>query len=98
MAPGLAAPGLAAPGLVEAAVAEVAAALEDAVVLVEPAALLEESGTRGLAAAVEPPAVETSGWANDPIFHNHRFPNCRLLWTFLALIIPSLNLEFLKNP
>ena len=82
MAPGLAAPGLAAPGLVEAVVAEVVAALEDAVVLEEPAALLEESGTRGLAAAVEPPAVETSGWANDPIFHNHRFPNCRLLWTF----------------
>ena len=65
MAPGLAAPGLAAPGLVEAVVAEVVAALEDAVVLEEPAALLEESGTRGLAAAaVEPPAVETSGWAN----------------------------------
>jgi len=56
VAPGLAAPGLAAPGLVEAVVAEVVAALEDAVVLEEPAALLEESGTRGLAAAVEPPA------------------------------------------
>ena len=69
MAPGLAAPGLAAPGLVEAAVAvEVAAALEDAVVLEEPAALLEESGTRGLAAAaVEPAAVETSSWANEEI-------------------------------
>ena len=67
MAPGLAAPGLAAPGLVEAVV-EVAAALEDAVVLEEPAALLEESGTRGLAAAaVEPAAVETSSWANEEI-------------------------------
>ena len=58
VAPGLAAPGLAAPGLAD--VVEVAA-LEEAVVLEEPAALLEESGTRGLAAAVEPAAVETSG-------------------------------------
>ena len=42
--------------------------MEEAVVLEEPAALLEESGTRGLAAAVEPAAVERSGWVKLAIF------------------------------